>query len=75
VGWIQGCGCTGHRFERGDAGKRVSQTDPLRALCGFESRLGNKTEGESLEERARLERASAGVSSLRGRTAAFLYVG
>ena len=31
-------------------------------------------EGESLEERARLERASAGVSSLRGGTAAFLYM-
>jgi hypothetical protein len=26
----------------GDAGKRVSQMDPLRALCGFESRLGNR---------------------------------
>ena len=58
----------------GDAGKRVSQTDPLRALCGFESRLGNKTEGESLEERPRLESVWAGVSSLRGGTAAFLWM-
>jgi hypothetical protein len=41
---------------------------------GLRAHLSRTPEGESLEERARLESASAGASSLRGGTAAFLYM-
>jgi hypothetical protein len=34
VGWIQGCGCTGHRFERGDAGSAFPKRI-LRRCAGF----------------------------------------